>query len=154
MPDISAIAAALQALHAATETAKHIKSSVKSLEGAQIKLQLAELTEALADLKIALADVKDENVNLRSEISELKTKKSVREYLVLKDNAYWPKEGQIEGYGSGPWCSKCFDSSGVLISLHHKLASAMAMGNASFSSYKWQCPECKSSVRAPEPDGQ
>lgn len=146
MPDITAITAAIQSLKTVTDMAKSIRQSTVSLEDATVKFQIAELTNALADLKMALADVKEENVELREKLSSLGKSQDLRSLLVLRDNVYWSESGEVSGYGEGPWCSNCFDSEERLVALHHKLA--MAIGD--FASYKWECPNCKSSVGAPD----
>jgi hypothetical protein len=146
VPDITAISTAIQSLKTAADMAQGIRKSVTSLEDASINFQIAELTNALADLKLALADVKEENLELREKISKLSASKSFRGQLVLKDNVYYPKDIQIEGYGNGPWCTNCFDSKEKLVVLHHKVS--MAIGD--FVSYKWECPNCKSAISAPD----
>jgi regulator of replication initiation timing len=81
----------------------------------------------------------------RKEITALRGERDLRSQLSLEDNVYRAMRGEIEGYGTGPWCTNCFDTSGVLIALHHKVAVMID----SFASYKWECPSCKSSVSAP-----
>lgn len=145
MPDLTAIATAIQSFKTVSEMAKAIKQSTTSLEDANINFQIADLTNALADLKMSLADVKEENANLREQISSLIKADKIRSLLIIRDNVYWAEKTEIEGYGKGPWCSSCFDEKEILVSLHHKMS--MAIGD--HVSYKWECPSCKSSIGAP-----
>lgn len=151
MPDISAISAGLNALKSATDIVKYLRSVEKDYEQAEFKLKLAELAEALADVKLQLVEAQDENLALREQIRESERKRDFRSQLRLEKNVYIPVAKEIEGYGTGPWCSKCFDTQGILISLHHKVGFAWAIGDASGASYEWRCPNCKSTVSAPKP---
>lgn len=146
VPDILSITSAMESFKTVTEMVRGIKQAAKSLEDANINFQIAELTNALADLKLALADVKEENINLREENSSLKKSVDFRAMLTLKNNVYQPVNEEINGYGKGPWCTNCYDTSGKLVVLHHKLA--ISFGDV--SSYQWVCPHCKSSVSAPK----
>ena len=87
-----------------------------------------------------------ENLKLKQKLVEISETENVRSLLKLIDNAYWPATEEITGFGSGPWCSSCFDTEEKLITLHHKVA---LMVN-DFVSYMWQCPSCKSEVSAPK----
>ncbi|KZN53051.1 hypothetical protein N474_22260 [Pseudoalteromonas luteoviolacea CPMOR-2] len=146
MPDLASISTAFQSLKLATDMVKDIRQSTTSLKDAAINFKVAELTNALADLQIALADVKVENLELKQKLAEISETENVRNLLKLNDNAYWPKTEEIVGFGSGPWCSSCFDKEEKLITLHHKVA---LMVN-DFVSYKWECPSCNSAVSASE----
>jgi len=145
---IASISGGLNALKVSFDLVKEIRPATKSLEDAELKLHLAELTESLSDTKFKLIEAQEEIVSLRTEIKELHVKKDYRTLLKQVDNVYIPTQGEIEGYGKGPWCTNCFDTKSILIALHHKVASAMATNSGSFASYKWVCPSCKSSVHA------
>lgn len=146
MPDMTAIAAGLSALKTATEIVRYLRSAEKGLETAEFKLKLAELAESLAEVKLQLVDAQEENSLLRQEIRTLKIRRNLRSEIELRDCTYVATHGEIPGYGKGPWCTNCFDSAETLITLHHKWSSSI--GNV--SSYRWECPSCKSSVSAPE----
>lgn len=149
MPDITSITAGLEALKSATDIVKYLRSVSKDIEQAEFKLKLAELAESLADVKLRLVEAQEENIDLRGIISELSQKKDFRDQLRLNKGVYVPVSGEIAGYGNGPWCSRCFDTDGKLISLHKKTAMAIATSRSTYASYKWECPSCKSSVSAP-----
>lgn len=149
MPDISAINAGLSSLKAATDIVNYLRSLNKQLEAAEFKLKLAELTETLAEVKLRLVEAQEENSMLKQHVRTLTAKRDLRSALCLKDNVYVPVEGSIDGYGNGPWCTNCFDTSGNLIALHHNVA---VMIN-DLRSYQWECPNCKSSVAAPTSRG-
>ncbi|MGL4604677.1 MAG: hypothetical protein ACRCU9_11080 [Iodobacter sp.] len=144
MSDILSIVSAMESFKTITEIVRGIKQAAKSLEDAQINYQIAELTNALADLKLALADVKEENIALREEINSLKKSIDLRSLLTIKDNVYLPVSGEIDGYGKGPWCTNCYDSNDILVTLHQK--SSIVIGD--YTSYKLECPKCKSSTSA------
>ena len=145
MPDITTISAGLSAVKSATEIVKYLRTVNKDLEQAEFKLKLAELTESLAEIKLKLVEAQEENVALRQEVAECNKKQDFRSQLRVEKNVYVPLSGEIDGYGIGPWCTKCFDTSGVLVTLHHKFS--VAVGN--HKSYKYECPNCKSTVAAP-----
>lgn len=146
----SSIAAGLQALKTATGIVKKIREIDRSVEAAEMKMQLAELLESLSEAKTKLVEAQEENIQLRERIKSLESVRDLRAEVKLADNVYVPVQGEVESYGSGPWCSKCFEADGQLISLHHKVASAIATSSGSTASYKWVCPNCGSSVRAPK----
>jgi hypothetical protein len=151
MPDISAITSGLSALKTATAILKEIRKANKSLQDAEIKLKLADLSEALAEAKMKLADAQQEILDLKSIIAELKESHDFRKQIKKEGNVYVPIGKEVDGYGTGPWCTNCYETKGVLISLHHKVAAAMALGSGrGFTSYKWECPNCKNSVSAPK----
>ena len=145
MPDISSIAAGLEALRNASEIVKYLRSVDRGVEQAEFKLKLADLTETLAEIKLKLVEAQEDNLNLRREIVECKKKHESRGALRVENNVYVPAGGMIEGYGVGPWCTQCFDTSGMLITLHKKVS--MAIGD--YISYMYECPSCKSSVACP-----
>ena len=146
MLDISSIAAGLESLRSAIDIVKYLRRANANVEQAEVKLKLAELMETLSELKVRLVDAKDENLALREQLSAANWRKDIRLQLVLRDNSYVSMDAEIPGYGQGPWCSSCFDSNGELISLHHKVASSASVGDKSWTSYKWECPVCKSAI--------
>jgi hypothetical protein len=146
MPDMTAITAGLTALKTASEIVKYLRTADKELEAAEYKLKLAELAESLADVKLQLIEAQDENYQLRQEIRTLKIKREFRSEIRLHENVYVAANGDISGYGNGPWCTNCFDSAGDLITLHHLTAGFVN----DVTWYKWECPRCKSAVSAPD----
>lgn len=146
MPDLASISTAFQSLKLATDMVKDIRQSTTTLKDATINFKVAKLTNALADLQLALADVKVENLELKQKLAEISATENVRDLLKLTKNAYWPKTEGTLGFGSGPWCSSCFDREEKLITLHYNVALVVN----DFVSYKWECPSCKSVVSAAE----
>ncbi len=145
MPDITAISAGLTALKNATDIVKYLRSVNKDFEQAEFKLKLTELIESLAEIKLKLVEAQEENLALKQEMAECNKKQDFRSQLRVEKNVYVPASGEIEGYGTGPWCTKCFDTSGMLVTLHRKVS--VAIGN--HVNYKYECPNCKSAVGAP-----
>ncbi len=151
MPDITAISAGLNALKYATDIVKYLRSVGKDFEQAEFKLKLADLTELLAEIKVKLVEAQEENLALSQEISECRRQRDFRSMLRIENNVYVPSAGEIEGYGSGPWCTKCFDTAGLLVTLHHKLATAVGSASGGWAtSYKYECPNCKSAGATPK----
>ena len=138
----------IPAIKTAWETAKTLKMAADSIGDAHIKLQIAELIGALADAKIEASEKDEKIIALEERLKKLEQQEDRRKLLRVRKNVYVAVNNEVEGYGEGPWCTNCFDTKSVLVTLHHKCNSAMAVGNASFSSYVWECPSCKSSVRA------
>ncbi|MDN4502083.1 hypothetical protein QX776_06700 [Alteromonadaceae bacterium BrNp21-10] len=149
--DITSITAGLSAVKTAIDITKEIQNASSSLEKAQVKLKLAEITENLANAKLQFVEAQEEIVNLRLQIRTLQVIDDLKNLVKKEGNILLPKESEVKGYGTGPWCTKCFEADGKLISLHHKLGTAMVTSKASFSSYKWECPLCKTFIRAPNP---
>lgn len=150
MTDPGSITVGLQALRTATGIVKNLREVDRSIEAAEYKMQLAELMESLSEAKTKLVEAQEENNTLRERITQLEAVRDLRSEITLENNVYVPVKGEVPGYGAGPWCSKCFETEGQLISLHHKVASAAAVGKRTFASYKWECPNCKAAVRAPK----
>src|SRR5690554_4040565 len=149
LTDPGSISFGLQALKTATGIVKSLREVDRSLETADYKMQLADLMEALSEAKTRLIDAQEVNNELRDRIKELETIRDLRAEIVLESNVYVPVNEEVPRYGKWPWCSKCFETTGKLISLHHKVSSAFSVGGRSSTSYKWECPNCSSSVKAP-----
>ncbi len=127
----------------ATEIIK-IQTLVASIQSENSSLveKNTQLQHENLELKHQLMQIEDAHAK---ELSVLSKKHSLRFQVKLHENVYVPANAEIPGYGKGPWCTKCFDSSGKLITLHHKMAG----GINDIIWYKWECPNCKSSVSAP-----
>lgn len=150
MTDPASISFGLQALKTATGIVKSLREVDRSLETAEYKMRLADLMEALSEAKTRLIDAQEVNNELRDRIKELETIRDLRTEIILENNVYFPVNEEVSGYGKGPWCSKCFETTAKLISLHHKVSSAVIVAGRSSSSYKWECPNCSASVKAPK----
>lgn len=121
-----------------------------STEILKIQSLVATLQSEQAALSERNAELQHENLQLRKELDQAVTthrarKPNLRSQLSLQDNVYLPASDGVPGYGTGPWCTNCFDTSEALITLHHKAAG----GINDVVWYKWECPNCKSSVAAP-----
>jgi len=132
MPALSAIAAALSSIKAATDIAKLIKGSSTSLEQAEIKLKLAELVSALADAKIEIAQIQEVLLEKDGRIKDLQESLDVRQRLTWEQPYYWLDNNGVK---VGPYCQQCSDNDRKLIRLQSN-------GNGS-----WSCRTCQSNYR-------
>ena len=148
MPDITSINLGLQSLKTAMEIVKAVREADESLSKAETKLKLAELSEALADTKMRLVEAQEEILELRDQLKQQGHKIDLRSQIRIEEGKYVPVGDGIPGYGKGPWCSRCFDSEERLITLHRKAGAGIATSRRSWSSYVWECPECKSRIPA------
>ncbi|MBN2582555.1 MAG: hypothetical protein JXL80_05760 [Planctomycetes bacterium] len=96
--------------------AKHAYDVAGRIKNAEIQGTIADLMLKISDLKLELVDLREENLNLRHEKDQLQARKDIRTKLVLRDRAYYLTE-PIGGYSEGPFCPRCMDAEGVLITL-------------------------------------
>ncbi len=150
--DIATITAGLSSIKTAIDIGREVQNASSSLEEAQLKLKLADLMTNLAEAKLQFIDAQDQIISLKRQVEELEHKKSLAGHVTREGNLLLPKSTEIEPYGKGPWCTSCFETKDKLITLHHKFSSGVAIGSFSASSYKWECPACKNSFSAPQPD--
>ncbi|MBC5833130.1 hypothetical protein [Vibrio metschnikovii] len=150
--DIAIITAGLSSIKTAIDIGREVQNASSSLEEAQIKLKLADLMVNLAEAKLQFIEAQDQILALKRQVEELEHKKSLAALVTRDGNLLLPKDTEIEPYGKGPWCTSCFETQDKLITLHHKFSSGVMVGSLASSSYKWECPACKNSFSAPQPD--
>jgi hypothetical protein len=145
MPDVATIAGALDSLKTAVDIVSYLRGVKKGYENAEVQLKITELMEKLSDTKQAVLDVKEENLILRKQIADLQLRKSLRSSVRLEGEVYVAKSGEIDGYGSGPWCPKCLDVDEKLVNVHKRMGSYFSTGKGGgLASYEWECPNCRS----------
>lgn len=127
---------------------EHGSSSILKERLAFWQDRLDGLEKEKKDLGARLAKSEEERNRLSAQLSAEKAaagKRNLRSEIQLKEGVYIPVGSEVADYGKGPWCSNCFDTKEKLINVHHKIGAML--GN--MVSYKWECPSCKSHVRAP-----
>lgn len=115
--------------------------------------KLEALDKENKEVKAKLALIESDNQGLQKRLAENERQigtKDLRSQLRFEKNTYVAANGEIPGYGKGPFCTNCFDTSEKLINLHHKMAGFI--NNVSW--YKWECPKCKATVSAPNPPNE
>jgi len=95
-----------------------------------------ELYEKILAILQQLLEMQEKIRTQDEEIRELKDKLKIKASLVKENNAYWIKTK--DDTKDGPYCTRCQEKDGVLISLHPVL------GRQS----EWLCPECKNYVNS------
>jgi hypothetical protein len=144
MNEIQSIAAVITSVKRAIDIAKTLGNIQKSYNEAEYKVKIVELTDTLVEAKERLVDVKKENVDLREELASMKLSLNIRSKLTRSGNTYIVQNGAIEGYGSGPFCTQCFDSEEKLVALHSKNRAIGTTGRHGkiYSSQHLECPKC------------
>lgn len=138
MADGFSLAGTLQALKAANEIAKVLRSTDVSFERAEIKIKVAELADALSDARMTALDAQEEITRLQSRIKELEARNDVRSRIRLRHSMYYLAEADDKE--SGPYCVACFETKDRTIALGTLGSSFVAMG-------RYQCPSCKAFYR-------
>jgi hypothetical protein len=132
MDPIAVIAGAVEGLKAL----KEIKGISDKVREAKYENIIADLTLAQVDLKREMATLKDENLRLTGELNRAKAQPDLSENLTMRDGVLFPKV-PIPGKGPGPFCSRCHEVEGKLIT-----ATKVVDPWTHFGKYK--CPNCKS----------
>ncbi len=109
MPDIAAIAAALNSLKAATDIARFLRESDLSLERAELRLKLADLIGALADTKIELVDLQATLSEKDQRITELEEAFQSKDTLLRRYDAYYASDEHGNPIGV-PFCLRCWEN--------------------------------------------
>lgn len=145
MNEIQSIAAVITSIKRALDIAKALGSIEKSYNEAEYKVKIVELTDTLVGAKESLVDVKNENIDLREELTSLKKSMDIRSRLIKSGNTYVCQKDEIEGYGKGPWCTRCFDCEDKLVTLHTKNRAIGTTGSRArtYSTQYLECPKCK-----------
>ena len=109
MPDITAIAAAINGLKTATDIVRYLRDTETAFKTADLKLRIAELTDALATAKLSLADVQDVLLAKDAEIKHLKESLKQKAEVIRHRDAYYEKNEKGQPVGD-PYCSYCFEN--------------------------------------------
>lgn len=72
-------------------------------------------------------------------IQRLQDSAKLRPVLVLSFSAYWEWDNATSKYKPHPYCTRCFDVSGLAVHLQEKPLDGNERQN-------WACPECKESI--------
>jgi len=97
-------------------TIEDIYSALKRAKEISDRIKNADLLDVLADLKFQVSDLKEEIVRLREENTNLRDQKDLRTKVVFRDDVYYLSE-PVPGLSRGPFCPKCWENAGKLITL-------------------------------------
>jgi hypothetical protein len=128
------ITSALTAIKTASDIARTLRGVDKSFEQAELKLRIADLVEALAEARMAVSDMQDEIRAQRERISELEEREDVRGRIEKRDGVFFVRRADGSGE-DGPYCPRCFEVDGLLITLGHTSPDFRFMG-------PYTCPNC------------
>jgi hypothetical protein len=117
VPDITAIAAAINGLKTATDIVRYLRDTETAFKTADLKLRIAELTDALATAKLSLADVQDVLLAKDAEIKRLKESLKRKAEVIRHRDAYYEKNEKGQPVGD-PYCSYCFENKNKLVHIN------------------------------------
>jgi len=95
---------------------KTMRDVAQRMHDAELQSALADVTLDSAQLKADMATLREENATLREEVQKLRRVADLRSKVELRNGMYYLTE-RISGYAEGPFCTRCFDSDGKLITL-------------------------------------
>ena len=131
MDPITIISAAVETL----KVLKELKGVSDKVRDAKYENLIADLTLALADLKRELAALKSDNHGLMIELRKLKEKPVLVDSFERREGVLFPKE-VIAGQNAGPYCSRCLEVDGRLVSVTRLFGPLRRLGIH-------QCPQCE-----------
>jgi hypothetical protein len=129
------------AIAAISTVVKNAIDFAKSAGDARVARALSEVSDKLLDLQSVAIGIQSENARLQREMDDLRRNRDVRSKVEFRHGLYYAKE-PIEGYGQGPFCSKCLDVDETLVCM---------IGPGRFKGKKniedehlaaWSCPKC------------
>ncbi|MBU6500854.1 MAG: hypothetical protein KGJ89_01900 [Patescibacteria group bacterium] len=116
-----------------------IIDDIKSAAEVLRKADNIELYQKLLTAQKQALEIMEENRNLKEENRNLLKKIKIKGDMYLRNDAYW---GSKDGKEEGPFCTRCLNVESIPVLLHQQ-------GNPAY----YQCPNCKSSIKArPELD--
>lgn len=73
-----------------------------------------ELYQKILDLRDEILTLKEENLKLREKITQLEAEAETQQNVIYEAPFYWIRQDDKR---DGPFCQKCYDSTGKLIRL-------------------------------------
>ena len=95
---------------------KAVRDVAQRMHDVELQRALADVILDSAQLKADMATLREENTSLREEVGQLRRQADMRSKIEIRDGMYYLTE-PIGGYPQGPFCTRCFDSDGKLITL-------------------------------------
>lgn len=135
----------LEALDRLIDGLKTVRDVARRMHYAELLSAIANLTLDSVQLKADAASIREENTRLREELQRLLERVEVRSKVAIRNGMYYATE-TIKGYSQGPFCTRCLDSAGKLITLmgpgwqpnrRGGIGTFQAPDNTA-----WTCPEC------------
>lgn len=135
----------LDALDRLVAGLKSVREIARRMRDAELLSAIADLSLDSAQLKGEMANIREDNTRLREELHELRQRAECRSKVAVDNGMYRLKE-PIKGYSDGPFCTRCFDSEGKLITMMgpgwqpgvpHGIGTFIAPDGTG-----WTCPEC------------
>lgn len=124
---------------------KSVREIARRMHDAELLSAIAELSLDSAQLKSEMADIRQDNTRLRGKLDELRQRAECRSKISIENGMYYLKEA-IKGYSEGPFCTRCFDSEGKLITMMGPgWQPGISYGIGTFRAQDgrgWTCPEC------------
>ena len=119
---------------------KSISNLLRKVRDADLK---AELQQALLETQGALLELQERSSEQQQELGELKSEVQrlndigeLRNNIELRDDGLYYLRASVEGRHDGPYCTRCFDRDGCLVT-----ATKMAEGFHVIGHYT--CNHCK-----------
>ncbi len=140
MPDAASVVTILGTINQAIGLGRILRDSEKAFDKAELRIKMSELIDRLVDAKEQLQTNREENIELRSEILNLKEQIGKRNDIVFEKNKYYLKKS--DGAKDGPYCQKCFDKDEKLIRLQKEEVPG-------YPSH-WHCTTCNMTYDYPK----
>lgn len=119
---------------------KSISNLLRKVRDAELK---AELQQALLETQGALLELQEQNSKQQQELGELKSEierlddiGELRNNIELRDDGLYYFRESVEGRHDGPYCTRCFDRDGCLVTATKLAATFHAIGS-------YVCNDCK-----------
>jgi len=129
---------------------ERVREVSQKIHDADLQNAIADLTLTLAKAKGEMAEVVSRNAELQEALNELRSQAEVRANVEFKNGLYFLKE-EMPGYSKGPFCTRCLDCDGKLVTLrgpgwvHGEKGGPGAL--LAKDGTGWICPECRRSNR-------
>ncbi|MDO8983349.1 hypothetical protein [Cypionkella sp.] len=128
----------LSAIKQTLDITKELRSIDDKIVVAEFKLRISDIVDRLLDAKQALIEAPERELELRNEVSELRSAQVLRAKL-QDENGLLYEIGADGEHAGEPYCNLCFVTQNSLIRLRHH--AAKAGGDAHY-----QCDNCKTRI--------
>jgi hypothetical protein len=125
----------LTILSTVVTTAQKLRGVSEKIKDADAKNLVADLNLSLADLKMKVAELQEENLEIRNQLTKVHDSSEIRMKLAFREGVYF-LDGEHDNRPPGPYCTRCFDKTGVLMLLSELPTAVHGLG-------RFRCPDCE-----------
>lgn len=121
---------------------ERVREVSQKIHDAELQNAIADLMLTLAEAKSQMADLLLQNTELQKELGSLRMQISLRERVEFRNGLYYLKE-EVAGYSRGPFCTRCLDCDGTLVTLRGPdLRGDSGLVLIHTPTGAWGCPQC------------